>query len=502
MQANPDNDDLYFWLVDVYGSANVPEKATELLNQIVERKEFETPALNARALLARLSIKRGNRDLAAKLVSTVLAKAPDNRPALMVGATLAFENGSYENAVSNLRTILRATPNDREALQLLGETLLLQGRADLAIDTMKKLADIDPSNLAARVRLAQMVLLNGNAKEAMDLITRVTKAAPDYAIGWESAARIAIENKKWLPAEEAIRTLDKIDGQHFTAVYLEGQVLDKNGKTQEAIGKYADVINADPTAPLAEHALRSLLDAQIKQNRAADAARYLETIKPGTPLVSSLLGQCYALEGKTAESAAAFDKALESKPSFADPYLGRAELYVKEKKPEQAIEVLKKGTSAVPRDFRIPLFAAGLLGEEGKYPEAVALYDELLARNPALDVAANNLAETIADYQFDDDAALEKARRAAERFSGSTNPFLLDTLGWVYFRQGNLHLAQTILERALGQNGDKLPPQIHYHYGAILMKSGQTDKAKAELAKAVVEGAKYPGIDDAKKLLK
>ena len=54
------------------------------------------------------------------------------------------------------------------------------------------------------------------------------------------------------------------------------------------------------------------------------------------------------------------------------------------------------------------------------------------------------------------------------------------------------------MERAAGQT-DKLPPQVHYHYGMILMKSGKTEQAKAELQKGVIEGANYPGIDEARR---
>jgi tetratricopeptide (TPR) repeat protein len=500
MEAYPKNDDLYFWLADLYVNTNATDKAVDLLNQIVDRGQYDAPALNARTLLARISIKRGNRDLANKLVAAVLAKAPDNRAALLVRASMAFDNGYTQSAVSDLRTIVRNTPNDKEALQLLGETLLLQGHLDLAIDTMKKLTDLDPTNLAARVRLAQVIHLNGDTKQAMELISLVTKAAPAYAIGWESAARFAIDAKEWLPAENAIGTLDKLHGQHLTASYLEGQVLESNGKSEEAIAKYMEVINADPETPLAEHALKSLLDAYNKLNRIDAAARYLETLKTNSPLVSVLIGKCYAIEGKTGESAAAYDKAIKANAAIPDAYLDRAHLSFEEHKMDEALDVLKKGTAAVPNDFRAPLNAASLLGSMGKYREAIAMYDDILARNPGLDVAANNLAEMIADNEYNDSAALEKARNAAERFSGSTNPLLLDTLGWVYFRQGNLPQAQTILERAIGLGG-ALPPQLHYHYGAILLKSGKTDKAKAELELAVAKGAAYPGIEDAKKLL-
>jgi tetratricopeptide (TPR) repeat protein len=500
MQAYPKRDDLYFWLADLYASHDATDKAVTLLEQIVSHGEFDPPALNARAALARLDIKRGNKDLAEKLVATVLAKDPDNRAALLIRANLAFENGYTQSAVSDLRTIVRDTPNDSEALQLLGETLLLQGHLDLAIDTMKKLVDIDPANMAARVRLAQTVYLNGDPKQAMELVTLVTQAAPDYPVGWETAARFAIDAQEWLPAEAAIKQLDKLRGQHLTSIFLEGQILSKNNKNEEAIEKYSEIINVDPTTPLAEHALRALVESYGKMDRMAAAASYLETLKTDSPFVLTMLGTCYTATGKMNDSAASFDKAIAANADFPDPYIARAKLYVNAHNAEQAIDVLKKGTQAAPGDFRAPMMEAVLLGQTGKIQEAIVLYGDMLARNPGLDAAANNLAEIIADYQFNDSSALEKARQTAERFLSSNNPLLLDTLAWVTFRQGNIPLAQTIMERALA-HGNQTPPQMHFHYGAILMKSGKIDKAKAELKQALIDGADYPDIQEAKKIM-
>lgn len=499
--SDPDNKDLSFLLADLYLETGDQAKASDVLSQIVDRGRFDLSALNARTVLAQISIRQGNRPVAEKLVDAVLEKAPDNRSALFLRASLAFEDGAYQNAVSDLRAILRNTPNDGRALLLLGETHLVQGHLDLAIDTLKKLADSEPLNFPARVRLAQMVNLNGDPKQAMELIAFVTKTAPDYAIGWETTARIAMDAKDWILAREAIRILHKAEGQHLTATFLDGVLLDKNDKAGDALPKYKAVIEADPSAPLARHALSALMSVYEKQKDMLGAATYLETLKSEDPVVLTLLGKSYLGAEKMDESAEAFDRAIETKTQLPEPYLDRAKLYLKEKRTEDAIGTLRKGMAMAPKDSRAPLVLASLLSQRGEHREAVAIYDALLAKNPDLDIAANNMAQLIADYQFNDSAAMEKARKAAERFSGSTNPYLLDTLAWVYFRQGEVSLAQTIMERALNL-AEHVPPEVHYHYGKILAANGQKEKARAEFEKATVEGAHYPGIDDARKMLK
>ena len=125
----------------------------------------------------------------------------------------------------------------------------------------------------------------------LELIAFVTKQDPGYAIGWESAARIAIGAKAWLPAQNAIATLDKIEGQHLTAVFLEGQVLEANGKEAEAIGKYKEVISADPMAPLTEYAAQALLGVCYQQKRLDEAVAYFIGLKTESPFIATIIAK-------------------------------------------------------------------------------------------------------------------------------------------------------------------------------------------------------------------
>jgi tetratricopeptide (TPR) repeat protein len=231
-----------------------------------------------------------------------------------------------------------------------------------------------------------------------------------------------------------------------------------------------------------------------------EATRYIESLKDKNPAFNTILGESYLLSGKTDQAAASLDAAIGANATQPEPYLDRARMYINDHKPDQALDMLKKAESVAPGDLRAPLVEAQTLGDMGRYQEAIALYGNLLARDPDLDVVANNLAETIADYEYNDPAALQKAQRVAERFTGATNPLFLDTLAWVYYREGNIDRARAVMERA-ERTGGKLPPQVHYHYGAILLKAGKTDEAKTELKEATANNTSYPGLDEAKKLL-
>ena len=184
---------------------------------------------------------------------------------------------------------------------------------------------------------------------------------------------------------------------------------------------------------------------------------------------------------------------------MAGPYILRARLYLTDGQRVPAADVLKRGIAANPGDQQLPLMLADLLGSMGRVPEAIAMYDGALQRNPSLDVAANNMAQLIADHQYSDPQALEKARRVAERFVTTANPLYQDTLAWVYVRQGQVDRALPILARITGEKG--IPKQVNYHYGKALMMNGDKAAAKQQLELAVSDAKPYPGIDDARQLL-
>lgn len=500
MQAYPQNNDLYFWLVELYTHNNAVDKAVALLEQMIARQPVGEQALNARTDLARIQYIKGDRQLAEKIVKEVLAKDPGNQAAQLIDANMTLDEGRYNDAVTSLRSIIHAQPKNKEALELLSEALLHQGHVDLAIDTLSQAMEIDPLDPAVRVRLAQMYNINGDSSRALELLAAVNKQDPRYAVGWESTARVAISSKDLPKAKSAISTLSSMEGQQMTSVFLEGQVQANTGKNEEAIASYDKVIHGAPDSPLAEHAVSALADTYQSMGQLDKAAQYIEGLKSNSPYVNDVLGKCYLALGKNDMAAAAFDKAIAANATFQEPYIERAKLYVKAHADDQATGVLKKAISAVPGNVTAPMMEAYILQKNGHYKDAIDIYSGIIKNNPEMSVAANNLAAVISDYEYKDPAMLEKARKLAEQFIGSPNPLLLDTLGWVYYREGKIDQALTLMNQAKA-SGVKITPEVHYHYGAILLKSGQKEAAKAELQQAVTPQADYHGLEDAKKML-
>ena len=124
-------------------------------------------------------------------------------------------------------------------------------------------------------------------------------------------------------------------------------------------------------------------------------------------------------------------------------------------------------------------------------------YRQALKINPEFAAAANNLAYILADKDKDIQEALGLAQMAKERLPDS--PFVMDTLGWVYYKKGLYDLALVEVADSLAKSPDN--PTVIYHLGMIYYKKEEPEKARTELEKALRLNANFPEADEARKLL-
>ena len=91
----------------------------------------------------------------------------------------------------------------------------------------------------------------------------------------------------------------------------------------------------------------------------------------------------------------------------------------------------------------------------------------------------NLMAFTMAEGRIRLDEALRAAQKAA--LLEPLNPAIIDTLGWVYFQQGQLKKAQRHLERAHALEPQEI--EIAWHLATLYVEKNDFDKASAVIAK-------------------
>ena len=102
-----------------------------------------------------------------------------------------------------------------------------------------------------------------------------------------------------------------------------------------------------------------------------------------------------------------------------------------------------------------------------RYPEAIALYERALSFSPNNVRLLNNLAMALSEVPGREPDAIQHARKAILIFGRS--PELLDTLGLVQLRNGNIAEAEKILREATDANPD---PRYRFHLLMAILRKG------------------------------
>ena len=95
------------------------------------------------------------------------------------------------------------------------------------------------------------------------------------------------------------------------------------------------------------------------------------------------------------------------------------------------------------------------------------------------------------------DRSLELAEKA--RSLKPDNPSVLDTLGWVNYRKGNMQQAVEWLKKAHDRSAGN--PVINYHLGMAYSQIGNQEQAKQYLQTALVSKMAFPGRVEAERTI-
>ena len=170
---------------------------------------------------------------------------------------------------------------------------------------------------------------------------------------------------------------------------------------------------------------------------------------PDDRVLRAVRASLLADSGKTDEAAAELKSMLDGK-NDRETYITLAQIYEKAKnyaEMSKAIDAAEK-LSDSNEDKESIAFMRGAMFEKMKnYDAAEAAFRKVLDANPKNASALNYLGYMLADRNVRLNEALELIREAVDL--DPNNGAYLDSLGWVYFRMGDLEQAENNLQRAI-----------------------------------------------------
>lgn len=251
---------------------------------------------------------------------------------------------------------------------------------------------------------------------------------------------------------------------------LAGREL-RAGRYAEAERLYGELDTLSPKE--GEGALGLANVARARGDLAAAAERYGRLQEgPQALAAQAALWRLRREQGDALTAASGFDRFLAENPEQRmDGLALRIGLLTRAGEGAKAVSLAEAALRAFPGHVGLSQGLASALDQVGRHRESLQWYAARSRARPWDPEALNNHAYQLALAGEQLGLALRMAEQAvAERPVAA----YFDTLGWVYYRRGQLPLARQWLEKALALGPE---PEISAHLGEVLWAQGERDAA-------------------------
>jgi tetratricopeptide (TPR) repeat protein len=325
----------------------------------------------------------------------------------------------------------------RELQQGLWRARILSGDPQEPLEQSRALAERDatPANLLNYALLLLAARQDQAALAQLEALGRDTESQP---VALRLIGLVEFQNSD----------LDAA-GRHFTELLTTGKYIDDSFYYLGLIAeRHADL----------EKALRLYAQVQSGDNAAAALVR-----------ASTIL----QTHGAPAAAQEILDHLIEDEPARAPEVVAaRAKIYSDAGDARQALAVLDRGLAQYPDNVDLRYAIATTNEEAGHLAAALHELNQVLKQRPDDPAALNAYGYTLADHN----RKLQEARLLIERAYAAAprNAAILDSLGWVLYRQG--HDDQALPYAAAAYAEDR-GADIGAHYGEVLWHLGRHAEA-------------------------
>lgn len=483
------------------------------VTMMVAAQQTRDPRLARRASEMALAAKQGGEALAAIRLWRELAPESDEATQFFLGFVVLTDRieeaepifaqrlasappGSRGVALFQMQQIL-ARANDKlyaysmmsrltepyldmfEAHLVRAQGALMIGERPRAIDEASKALQMKPASDLAALTLAQV---NGEPDAAGKVLAAFLDKNPNSIDVRSAYARLLVEQKQLTAGRDQFLLLLKTQPDNAAALYALGIItlqLDDTKGAEDYFKRFLAVLDKSPDDTRdPSKALMILSQIAETRNDTAGAIAWLDKVdnrdSPGYFDARLRRAQLIARNGDLDAARKALteievdDPASQGQVLLVDAQLLRDAGYT-----QSAFTVLGSAVTRFPDNPEL-LYDYALLAERLDHTDVMeASLRRVIALAPDNQHAYNALGYSFAERGVrlpEAYALIEKALQMAP-----DDPFIMDSMGWVQFRMGNLPAAEESLRRAYTLRAD---PEIAVHLGEVLWQKGEKTEAQ------------------------
>ena len=462
VKANPANSEANWILGSLYArmsempSTRQPERRTYIERAIVNLEKANRNAHpSVPTMLGRLYIADNQHDKAIALLEPLVADQPDQIDAVAMLAEAYQAVNRDADAIALLEKSVQDAP---ELYSTLGQVYQDAGRWADAARAFAGAVEERPQSLPLRSQWATALLNAGEALRAREVLEAGSAGTSRNQRALYLLSEAQRRTRDFAAAEVTARRLIGLDARALGGPRQLAQIFLDQNQHQKIVELLEPIVSARlgaaDAADLSSDVFRSTyfdLATAYEELRQFDKAiallRRALTLSPADPLVHIRLARSQQDSGDG----------------------------------DDAVRTLRAAVAKFPKEPAVKLSLASMLERERKYGDAEAIFRQMIADDPKNADALNSFGYMLAERGQKLDEAVALVQRALVIEPG--NGAYLDSLGWAYYKQNRLDLAETPLRQAAAQ----LPTVsvIQDHLGDLLNKRGLFEEAIAAWQRAL-----------------
>ena len=489
--------------------AELAQNSEQALKEYQAALKADPMALSVKARLASLHFSLGDMPNALRYAEEVADGQSDDPRILIHMAGILAGGGKGDRALSVLDRAIELAPESGDAYFSKGLLLLNLKRLPEAEQAMREGIARSPENAVGHYHLGRILLEAGKVDDAMASFERAIAANAAFEPGYLALAALhETRHDKDRAVAVLKKYLQNVNPRHreirhqLVRLYLDAK--DYQGARKEL----EELIAEDPSDLDAQLRMALIHGEQKEYAQAIDLLNGILKARPAELKVRDYLGYIYEESKDTQKALETYAFNVQLEPTYFEGHLHLGVLYYRLKRFPEANEHLGRAIALNPKQPESHIVQGLAYLQQEQYDKSAEVFLEGIRHNPknadlhfnlgtaydkldrfddvvrALETAIkldphhadalNYLGYTYADRGIRIDQALSLTKQAVAL--KPDNGYYVDSLGWAFFKSGQLTEALVELKRAAALVGDD--PVIYEHLGDIYAKQQRLSDAR------------------------
>ena len=414
----------------------------------------------------------------------------------------------YEKSIFFSKRAIENSPDAIDYRISLGKKLIALNELDEALEVFLKASELNNSTGEILFIIGDIKLEKGDIDGALIYYREAYKKDKNLTLALEVAAKLALEKDHREKIEIAKELfISNVASPEYLRILIESiEGSDSNGYLLSLLNDFPGI----ETNPLINNLYNQIGFQFLREGKLDEAESYFlksMNINSNDRFPLYYLSITYQEQGKFKESIELSKKYIQSFPNDRDGYINKIISYLNLQDYGEALNELNIVKEIFQNDFEINYLLglvyynlkqftdsefyysqaleidnkslpvmhglAMVLDQNKKWIQSDEIYESLLKINPNDAQALNNYAYSLVERNEQLLMALEMSIKS--NVIEKDNPSYLDTLGWIYFKTGDLKLAEEYIAQSL--IFDENSAVVLEHYADVLVGLNEIDRA-------------------------